>query len=70
MELSDPVKRVLRVVLDLWVWLIGLRFVERKNFLPPVRDPLLLLSAVELADQIRTGKVSLDQRLKNPIVRY
>ena len=50
--------RLIRVILDFLALLINVCSPSHSNYLPPITDELLLKPAVELADLIKSGKVS------------
>ena len=50
--------RSIRYSADLFMEIIGIVHLPKRNRLPPISDPLLLKSATELTSTIRTGKVS------------
>ncbi len=50
------VNRLIRFAIDIFVNIIGLIYPSEKNYLPPITD--LLLIAVNLVKQIKSGKVN------------
>lgn len=50
--------RSFRYSADLFMDVIGIIHLPKRNRLPPVSDSLLLQSATDLTSQIRTGQVS------------
>ena len=51
--------RVIRICVDIFTDCIGLIYPSKKNYLPPLTDPLLLEPVITLAKRIKTGQVLL-----------
>lgn len=59
---QDNFQRLIRFLLDsiafVYAWFF---YPDRKNELPPIKNKILLRSAIELADDIRTGQLTSEQ---------
>ena len=58
-----------RIIRTIFHWLLSLIYWSRGQRVPYVRDPVLQMSATELAEQIREGTVSSDILISKTIDR-
>ncbi|XP_058058135.1 fatty-acid amide hydrolase 2-B isoform X1 [Anopheles bellator] len=72
--MSYAIRRLLRAAMCVFSWFVvpysqcvSGRIARRK--LPPIEDPLLLLTATELADRIRSGRVKSEQVVQTYVQR-
>lgn len=63
--IGENIQRFFRILLDslaaLYAWLVH---PDQKRKIPPIINPILLKPAVELADNIRNGKVNIINLIK------
>ena len=55
--LINYINRTIRVILDIFVRVIGLLYPSNQRYLPPITDRLLLEPAIDLVNRIKTGRV-------------
>lgn len=64
-SIGERLLHVVRWLVDLFCSLIGLYYPTKRNYLPPIDDSILTQPAIQLADQIRSGKVQLSHQFNS-----
>ncbi|CAG2172582.1 unnamed protein product [Oppiella nova] len=58
------INRTIRVILDIFVRVIGLLYPSNQRYLPPITDRLLLEPAINLVKLIKTGRLKCEDLVK------